>query len=151
MDRLSVTAGVCEGPVFQGYLQRQFIALTENMPAGILLSAAAFGAAHAYQGLPDGDSDRAVRRHVWDSANWRGTIRPGIIAQTSHNRKALLTPDSVVIDNLNKHYVDLEVARKTTYALLAHEKNSDDDRVTDGGAFAELLIKQLREVSHDMH
>jgi len=30
---------------------RQFIALTKNVPAGILLSAAAFGAAHAYQGF----------------------------------------------------------------------------------------------------
>jgi len=35
----------------QGYLQRQFIALTRNVPAGILLSAAAFGAGHAYQGF----------------------------------------------------------------------------------------------------
>src|SRR5207249_4262573 len=48
---LSVTAGICEETVFRGYLQRQFIALTKSVPSGILLSAALFGAAHAYQGL----------------------------------------------------------------------------------------------------
>ena len=40
---LSVTAGICEEAIFRGYLQRQFMALTKNVPAGILLSAAAFG------------------------------------------------------------------------------------------------------------
>jgi hypothetical protein len=58
---------------------------------------------------------------------------------------------NAVIDNLRKHYVDPEVARKTTDALLAHEKNGDDDKVTDDGALADLLTKQIREVSHDMH
>src|SRR5713226_1439055 len=63
-------------------------------------------------------------------------------------RKRLL---NAVIDNLKKHYVDPEIARKTADALLAHEKNGDDDKVTDRRAFADLLTKQLREVSHDMH
>ena len=48
---LSLTAGICEETIFRGYLQRQFMALTRSAPAGILLSAAAFGAAHAYQGF----------------------------------------------------------------------------------------------------
>jgi len=48
---LLVTAGICYETVFRGYLQWQFIALTKNVPAGILLSAAAFGAAHAHQGF----------------------------------------------------------------------------------------------------
>jgi uncharacterized protein len=47
---LSVTAGICEETIFRGYLQRQFMALTQSVPAGILLSGVAFGAAHAYQG-----------------------------------------------------------------------------------------------------
>jgi hypothetical protein len=55
------------------------------------------------------------------------------------------------IANLKQHYVDPEVARKMADALVAHEKNGDDDRVTDGGAFAKLLTRQMREVSHDMH
>ena len=37
---LSVTAGICEETIFSGYLQRQFIALTKNVPASILFSAA---------------------------------------------------------------------------------------------------------------
>jgi membrane protease YdiL (CAAX protease family) len=48
---LSVTAGICEETISRGYLQRQFMALTKSAPAGILLSAATFGAAHAYQGF----------------------------------------------------------------------------------------------------
>ena len=63
-------------------------------------------------------------------------------------RKRLL---NAVIDNLNKHYVDPYAARKTADALLTHEKNGDDDKVADGGAFADLLTKQMREASHDMH
>jgi len=56
-----------------------------------------------------------------------------------------------VIQNLKKHYVDAEVAKKTSDALLAHDKNGDDDKVTDGRAFANLLTKQIRQASHDMH
>src|SRR4029077_13716126 len=48
---LSVTAGICEETIFRGYLQGQFMAWTKSAPAGILLSAASFGAAHAYQGF----------------------------------------------------------------------------------------------------
>jgi Peptidase family S41/N-terminal domain of Peptidase_S41 in eukaryotic IRBP len=100
-------------------------------------------------------------------------MKPGEAKPNDSQSKALLPPDSsryheglrlqlqdaaerkrsvnAVIDNLKKHYVDPEVARKTADALLAHEKNGDDDKVTDGAAFADLLTKQIREVSHDMH
>jgi hypothetical protein len=63
-------------------------------------------------------------------------------------RKRLM---NAVIDNLKHHYIDPQVARKMADALLAHNKNGDDDAVTDGRAFAELLTRQMREVSHDMH
>jgi N-terminal domain of Peptidase_S41 in eukaryotic IRBP len=63
-------------------------------------------------------------------------------------RKRLM---NAVIDNLRQHYIDPQVARKMADALLAHNKNGDDDEVTDGRAFADLLTRQLREVSHDMH
>lgn len=56
-----------------------------------------------------------------------------------------------VIANLNKHYIDPDVARKTADALLAHEKNGDDDSVTDRGALAGLLTRQIRDASQDMH
>jgi hypothetical protein len=100
-------------------------------------------------------------------------MKPGEANPSDSQSKALLPPDNsrfpeapppqlqgaaerkrlmnAVIDNLKKYYVDPEVARKTADALLAHEKNGDDDKMTDGGAFAGLLTKQIREVSHDMH
>ena len=56
-----------------------------------------------------------------------------------------------VIANLKQHYVDQDVAQKMADELLAHEKRGDDDAVTDGGAFADLLTKQMRDVSLDRH
>jgi CAAX protease family protein len=77
---LSVSEGISEETIFRGYLQRQFMALTKSAPAGILLSAAAFGAAHAYQG-----SRRAILIGLYGVmfgilAHWRRTVRPGMIA-----------------------------------------------------------------------
>ena len=77
---LSITAGICEEAIFRGYFQRQFISFTKNAPAGIALSAAAFGAAHAYQGLR-----MVVLIALYGSmfgilAHWRKTVRPGMIA-----------------------------------------------------------------------
>jgi membrane protease YdiL (CAAX protease family) len=77
---LSVSAGICEETIFRGYLQRQFMALTKSAPAGILISAAAFGAAHAYQG-----SRRSILIGLFGAmfgilAYWRGSVRPGMIA-----------------------------------------------------------------------
>jgi hypothetical protein len=63
-------------------------------------------------------------------------------------RKRLM---NAVIDNLKRHYIDPQVARKMADALLAHNENGDDDAITDGRAFADLLTRQMREVSHDMH
>jgi len=56
-----------------------------------------------------------------------------------------------VIANLREHYVDKDVAQKMADALLAHEKSGEDDAVTEGQAFADLLTKQMRDVSQDMH
>jgi len=77
---LSITAGICEEVIFRGYFQRQFMALTKSVPIGILLSAVAFGAAHSYQGLGG-----AVRIGLQGGllgilANWRRSVRPGMIA-----------------------------------------------------------------------
>jgi len=77
---LSVTAGICEEALYRGYLQRQFMALTKNVPAGILLAGVAFGLAHSYQGWP-----RAVMIGVEGAmlgalAQWRKSVRPGMIA-----------------------------------------------------------------------
>jgi membrane protease YdiL (CAAX protease family) len=77
---LSVTAGICAETIFRGYLQRQFMALTKSAPGGILLSAATFGAAHAYQGfrmvIPIGLYGATFGILTY----WRGSVRPGMIA-----------------------------------------------------------------------
>jgi uncharacterized protein len=77
---VAISAGICEETVFRGYLQRQFMALTKSAPAGILLSAVAFGAAHAYQGYL-----RAILIGLYGAmfgilAHRRGSVRPGMIA-----------------------------------------------------------------------
>jgi Peptidase family S41 len=55
------------------------------------------------------------------------------------------------IANLRQHYFNREVAQETADALLADEKNGDDDAAEDGVVFADLLTRQLRDASHDMH
>src|ERR1019366_6329680 len=77
---LSVTAGICDETIFRGYLQRQFMSLTKSAPAGILLSAAAFGAAHAYQGLRMVILIGLYGAMFGILAYWRGSVRPGMIA-----------------------------------------------------------------------
>jgi len=53
--------------------------------------------------------------------------------------------------NLKEHYVYPDVAQKMADALVAHEKRGDDDAPMDGGTFAALLTRQMREVSPDRH
>ena len=53
--------------------------------------------------------------------------------------------------NLRQHYFDRGTAQQTADALLACEKRGDDDAATDGAAFADLLTRQMRDASHDMH
>lgn len=55
------------------------------------------------------------------------------------------------IANLKGYYVYPEIAQKASDALLAHEKNGDYEAVKDGGAFADLLTKQMRVATQDMH
>ena len=82
---MSATAGFCEEIIFRGYLQRQFAAITNSVFAGILLSAAVFGAAHGYEGIP-----RMVLIGIYGLmfgllAWWRGSLRPGMIAHAWHD------------------------------------------------------------------
>ncbi len=77
---LSVTAGICEEAIFRGYLQAQFMAMTKNAAAGILLSAAVFGAAHAYQGNKMVILIAFYGAMFGGLSYWRGSVRPGMIA-----------------------------------------------------------------------
>lgn len=58
---------------------------------------------------------------------------------------------SAASDYLRRFYVHPDVGRQMSDALLAHEKRGDDSAATDGSAFANLLTRQMRDVSHDLH
>ena len=77
---LSITAGICEEAIFRGYLQPQLGILTGSAPAGILLSAVAFGAGHAYQGLRAGVLIFFYGAMFGVLAHWRRSVRPGMMA-----------------------------------------------------------------------
>jgi membrane protease YdiL (CAAX protease family) len=87
---LSITAGICEEAIYRGYLQRQLTGLTRSVAAGIVLSAAAFGAAHAYQG-PQRASVIATSALLFGLlAQWRRSVRPGMIAHSLQDAVAPL-------------------------------------------------------------
>jgi uncharacterized protein len=86
---LSITAGICEETLYRGYLQRQFMAFTNNTPAGILLAGAAFGLAHSYQGLHWAVVIGIEGVLLGALAYWRKSVRPGMIA---HAWKDALAP-----------------------------------------------------------
>lgn len=54
-------------------------------------------------------------------------------------------------EQLRLYYFDHNLAEKMSLMLLTHEKNGDDDYVTDPESFADLLTTQLRTVSDDRH
>lgn len=55
------------------------------------------------------------------------------------------------IADLKQHYVSPVAAQKIADALTAHEKAGDYDAVTNGASFADLLTRQLQDVSRDLH
>jgi membrane protease YdiL (CAAX protease family) len=77
---LSISAGICEETVFRGFLQRQFTAWTKNLPAGILASAAVFGAGHMYQGWRSAILIGIYGVMFGVLAAWRRNLRPGMMA-----------------------------------------------------------------------
>jgi uncharacterized protein len=77
---LSITAGICEEAIYRGYLQKQFMALTRSVPAGIILSALAFGLAHSYQGFARASMIGVMGAMGGVLAYWCRSVRPGMIA-----------------------------------------------------------------------
>jgi membrane protease YdiL (CAAX protease family) len=86
---VSLTAGICEEALFRGYLQRQFMAFTKNAAIGIALSAAAFGAAHAYQGWRHAVQIAILGAMLGALAYWRRTVRPGMISHAAQDILAI--------------------------------------------------------------
>jgi membrane protease YdiL (CAAX protease family) len=77
---LSTTAGICEEAIYRGYFQCQFAALSRSTAAGIILSGAAFGAVHAYQGWRRALSIAIMGVVFGLVAEWRHSVRPGMFA-----------------------------------------------------------------------
>jgi membrane protease YdiL (CAAX protease family) len=89
---LAATAGVCEEAIFRGYLQRQMLAWTRSAPVAIAVTALAFGAMHAYQGWTMMVSIGLLGAMLGVLAQWRGTLRPGMMAHALQDALAgLLT------------------------------------------------------------
>ena len=82
---VSLTAGICEEIMFRGYLQRQFIAWTGSVPAGIILSAAVFGMMHLYQSRKS-PIILGVFGLLFGILAWkRGSLRPGMMTHAWHD------------------------------------------------------------------
>jgi membrane protease YdiL (CAAX protease family) len=77
---LSLSAGFCEEITFRGYFQRQFEALTGSRGVALVMQAALFGIAHAYQGLSSALAIAAYGALFGALARWRGSLRAGMVA-----------------------------------------------------------------------
>jgi uncharacterized protein len=77
---VSISAGICEEAVYRGYLQPQLGALTNNVWVGMVLSAAAFGGVHIYQGVQRASVIAMSAVLFGWFAHWRKTVRPGMFA-----------------------------------------------------------------------
>lgn len=77
---LSISAGICEEAVDRGYLQRQFMALTKNVPLGIALAALVFGLGHLYKGWVGAAGIFVDGVMLGTLAYWRRSLRPGMMA-----------------------------------------------------------------------
>jgi len=82
---VSLTAGICEETIFRGYLQKQLIAWTGNAPAGVVLSAAAFGVGHIYQGAKATVVIGAYGLLFGILAQLRKSVRPGMMTHALHD------------------------------------------------------------------
>jgi CAAX protease family protein len=80
-----VTAGFCEETIFRGYLQKQFIAWSGNAAAGLVASAAVFGACHIYQGVQAAIVITVYGLMFGMLAQWRKSLRPGMMTHALHD------------------------------------------------------------------
>ena len=77
---LSISAGICEEAVYRGYFQKQFMALTNSVPAGIGLAALTFAGSHLYQGWAHAAVIGVMAVLGGVLAHWCRSVRPGMIA-----------------------------------------------------------------------
>jgi len=84
-------------------------------------------------------------------ALWTTLAKPVAIESAKIDSAERQRVIEAAIADLKRYYVYPEVAQKMADALRVHEKNGDDSAETNGAAFAEVLTKQMRDVSHDRH
>jgi uncharacterized protein len=77
---VALSAGFCEEIAFRGYLQRQFLAITDSPGWAVLFQAIVFGVGHLYEG--GGQVARITLFGVLFGllALWRKSLRPGMVA-----------------------------------------------------------------------
>lgn len=80
---VSVVSAVGEELVYRGYLQKQFWALTGNLPLAILLQAAVFAAIHVYQGPFAAGVIVFYGAMFGLLAAWRGSLIAGMLAHAA--------------------------------------------------------------------
>lgn len=76
---VSILAGFCEELTYRGYLQRQFHALTNNLPAAIVLQGIVFGLEHSYQGWGKVVVISVLGILYGIFVAWRGDLRASMI------------------------------------------------------------------------
>ncbi|HEX4001988.1 MAG TPA: type II CAAX endopeptidase family protein [Candidatus Acidoferrales bacterium] len=82
---VATSAGFCEELIFRGYLQRQCLALTQNVAAAVILQGLIFGAAHAYQGARGVIVISAYGMIFGALAAMRKSLRPGMMQHVAED------------------------------------------------------------------
>jgi hypothetical protein len=128
---LSLTAVIASVPITRVVHDRALLAASKAHPPAYMQWAA---------------SSHDTGQHTGDTTD--RTAAPVAARLNATERQRVV---GAVIANLKQHYIDPAGAQKIAQTLLAHEKAGDYNSITDGAAFAALLTKQLRDVSHDQH
>lgn len=116
--------------------------MQRSLPAGAI-----------FQGVHIRDTKHFDQPQFFGSPNLSGPFGGGSpisdeVAVSADEKKRVLDG---AITNLREYYVYPNVAREMINALLTHKKNGDYNKIIAGADFAELLTKQLQDVSHDRH
>ncbi|HEX4002271.1 MAG TPA: type II CAAX endopeptidase family protein [Candidatus Acidoferrales bacterium] len=82
---VATSAGFCEELIFRGYLQRQCLALTQNITAAVILQGIIFGAAHAYQGAKAIVVISVYGMLFGALAAMRKSLRPGMLQHATQD------------------------------------------------------------------
>ena len=102
-------------------------------------------------GMPQGDSDAEAigaggSRPQAGSASGQSAGSVLFQVEAAERQRVI----DAVTENLREHYFDSGEGRKIADAVQVHAQHGDYDAMTEGGAFAEALTRQMRDVSQNM-